>query len=173
MSDAGFIDRWTGLEGLGDEALAEILPQAIAAVEDAGNLFVGELKTTLTGARSGRPYKVSKRGPLHTASAPGEAPAVLFGALRNSIGEEDVRVVDGVSVETNVGVGLGVVEGSSPGGIQPPKANEVAPNYAARLEFGGVDQRGVRILPRPYMAPTVLRVTPLIDALFAERVGSK
>lgn len=170
MSDTS---QWEGLEGLSEELLEELLPEAINAVEDAANYFVGELKATLTGARTGRPYKVSKRGPLHIASAPGEAPAVLFGALRNSIGKEDVRVVDRVSVETNVGVGLGVVEGASPGGIQPPEANVVAPNYAARLEFGGVDERGVRILPRPYMEPTRLRVEPVIDAMFADIIGSK
>lgn len=159
MSDTA---KWEGLEGLSDELLEELLPDAIAVVEDAANYFVGELKTTLTGTRTGRPYKVSKRGPLHIASAPGEPPAVLTGALRNSIGKEDVRVVDRVVIETNVGTGLGVTAD-----------RDLAPNYAARLEFGGVDQRGVRILPRPYMEPTALRVTPVIDAMFAERIGSR
>lgn len=154
---------WQGLDGLGEEALAQMRGEAVAVVTAAGMYFVGELKTTLTGARSGRPYKVSKTGPLHIASAPGEAPAVLFGALRNSVGMEAVRIVDGVSVETFVGVGLGVTE----------KDNVVAENYAARLEYGGIDSRGVRILPRPYIEPTKLRVEPIIAEMFTREVGSR
>jgi hypothetical protein len=155
--------RWDGLDGLGEEALAQVRAEGVAVVTEAADYFVGELKTTLTGTRTGRPYKVSKRGPLHIASAPGEAPAVLFGALRNSIGRTEAKVVDGTSIEAEVGVGLGV----------RAEDNEVAENYAARLEYGGVDSRGVRILARPYIEPTRLRVEPIIADMFAAGVGSK
>lgn len=171
--------RWEGLDGLAEELLAELHGVARNAVHDAADMFANELKSTLTGARTGRAYKVTKRiegdgrggkkagrkrkgGRLHIASAPGEAPAVLYGALRNSVGREDVRVVDGTSYEAYVGVGLGV-----------QKDAEVAENYAARLEFGGVDKRGIRILPRPYMEPTRIRVEPRIEALFADALGSR
>ena len=165
---------WQGLEGLGADLIAEILPDAVNAVHDAADMFANEIKSTLTGARTGRVYQVTKtRSPgarkskrkkatrQHVASAPGEAPAVLYGALRNSVGRDEVRVVDGVDVQANVGVGLGVKEDST-----------IAENYARRLEYGGVDKRGVRILPRPYIEPTRLRVEPRIEALFASVIGS-
>lgn len=173
--------KWEGLDGLGEEAFEQLRGEGVHVVKAAALYFEGELKTTLKGQRSGRLYRViggrriepafvgplregqaRAKGPIHVASAPGEAPAVLFGALSGSIGHEEPRVVDGVSIESYVGVGLGV-----------RKDSEVAENYAARLEYGGVDSRGVRILPRPYIEPTRLRVEPIIAAMFAEGVGSQ
>lgn len=172
--------EWEGLDGLGEEALAQLTREGIAVVTEAAMFFEGELKTTLKGQRGGRLYRVvdgrriepafvgplrkgqaRAKGPIHQASAPGEAPAVLFGALSGSIGHTPAKVVDGVSIESEVGVGLGVREDG-----------EVAENYAARLEYGGVDSRGVRILPRPYIEPTRLRVEPIIAEMFAAGVGS-
>ncbi|MBK9316909.1 MAG: hypothetical protein IPM55_22085 [Acidobacteria bacterium] len=46
---------------------------------------VNRMKVSFAKAKSGRFYKVSKRGRLHQASAPGEAPAILTGFLANSI----------------------------------------------------------------------------------------
>lgn len=46
------------------------------------------LKLTLTGRRSGRIYNVPGTAIPHQASAPGEAPAVLTGVLRNSYQSE-------------------------------------------------------------------------------------
>jgi hypothetical protein len=173
--------EWDGLEGLGEEALEQVRGEAVAVVTEAADYFVGELKTTLTGQRSGRLYRViggktlapamigprvegkPPAGPIHQASAPGEAPAVLFGPLRNSIGRTEAKVVDGYTVEAEVGVGLGV----------KAEDNAIAENYAARLEFGGVDSRGRRILPRPYMGPTRDRVEPVIADMFANATGSK
>lgn len=153
--------RWEGLDELPAELVAELRGTAENAVVDAADFFVANLKRTLSGERSGRPYKVSQRGPLHIASRPGEPPAVLFGHLRNSVGRGDPKWSDGVEVSIEVGVGLGVQQ-----------SGEVAENYAARLEFGGTDSRGVYIAPRPYMEPTYLAVQGPIEALFAERLGT-
>lgn len=149
-------DKWEGLDGLGEEAMEELRPRAEAVVKAAGLYFAGEIKTTLTGARSGRTYKVSKTGQLHVASAPGEPPAVLMGALRNSIGSSE-PVWEGDAVSVEIGPGIGTTPG---GGDQDP-----ADSYARRMEMGGADSRGIMIEPRPYMAPTELRVTPVIDAM--------
>lgn len=67
-------------------------------MEQACIHLTNEVKKTLTGQRHGRRYKVpgttasiringrwKRRGRWYTASAPGEAPAVLTGQLRNSI----------------------------------------------------------------------------------------
>lgn len=173
--------NWEGLEGLSDELLAEVTREGIAVVTEAAMFFEGALKTRLKGQRTGRQYRViggrrivpalhgprrqgskAPTGPIHTASAPGESPATLFGALSGSIGHTDAKLVDGVSIESMVGVGLGVQEDG-----------EVAENYAARLEYGGVDSRGVRILARPYIEPTRLEVEPIIAEMFAAGVGSR
>lgn len=128
---------------LPDALLAEVKPIAEQRVERAARHFLNALRKRLTGARHGRTYRVSKTGKLHVASAPGEAPAVLFGQLRRSI-MQGPPVWDGTTV--SVAVGTNVV-------------------YAPRLEYGGVDSRGVRILPRPYIAPTVLVEEPILDAI--------
>lgn len=152
----GFATKaWEGLEGMGVEALEEEKPRAEHSLMMACVYFVSELKLTLTGQRSGLFYKISKTGRLHQASAPGEAPAVLYGALRNSAGHSQ-PVWDGWSVSAEVGIGLGTRPGG--GGADPE-------TYARRLEFGGIDSRGVRILPRPYLEPTVIRTAAQIDQL--------
>jgi len=150
--------RWEGLEGFGDDALNELRPQAEAAVKECAMLGASETKITLTGSRHGRTYKVSKAGPLHIASAPGEPPAVLFGNLRNSVGSSE-PVWDGLTVQAEFGVGLGQPPA---GGVDPEKS------YARRLEWGGIDSRGVRILPRPYLEPTALRIQPAIERILEQ-----
>lgn len=173
--------RWEGLDGLSDEAIEELRPKAEHTVKRALVYAEGEVKQTLTGPRSGRAYQVSQRGPLHIASAPGEAPAVLFGNLRNSVGHNG-PAWDGLTVGGEFGVGLGVrLRGRASKGDQP--------SYALRLEFGGVHtvretvrvridgqwrtvKAGtvIRILPRPYMEPTVQRIAPVIERMFEEGV---
>lgn len=152
----GATGRWEGLDGLSESLLAELRPEAEHRVKRALVHFANELKITLTGARSGRTYKVSKTGRLHVASAPGEPPAVLFGALRNSVGHSEPEW-DGWTIAGEVGIGLG----------KPPAGDRPDPetSYGPRLEFGGIDSRGIRILPRPYMEPTAVRVEPQIEAI--------
>jgi hypothetical protein len=147
--------RWEGLEGLGDDALMELKPDAEHRVVRAQIHMVNALKLTLTGQRSGRTYRVSKTGRLHTASAPGEPPAVLFGNLRNSVGAGPIRW-DGFTVEGEIGIGLGT---------KPAGGGEDPESYGRRLEWGGIDSRGVRILPRPYMEPTVIREQDAVEQI--------
>lgn len=150
--------KWEGLDGMGEEILRELKPRAENAMMDGLVRFTAELKTTLTGPRSGRTYIVSKTGKPHVASAPGEPPAVLFGHLRNSMGHSKPRW-NGLTVEGEVGSGLGVSE-----------SNEQSSGYARRLEYGGADSRGVKIEKRPYMEPTVERMEPILTKLFEEQV---
>ncbi len=115
--------------------------------------FANELRKTLSGGRTGRLYKVSKKGPLHQASAPGEPPAVLFGKLKQGIFAGRAQW-EGWQVTAEVGVG------------------GAAKKYARRLDWGGVDSRGVRILPRPYVEPTVLRTQDEIERLLSMAVAT-
>lgn len=153
------IGEWQGLEAIDDATLfLEIKRDGERAMKQALLEFEKIVKETLTGARSGRTYKISKTGRLHVASAPGEAPAQMFGKLRQSIGHEGPEWV-GFTVIGQVGSGLG--------GGSPERA------YARRLEFGGMDSRGVMIEARPYMGPARDKAEPIIDAIFRRRVGSQ
>lgn len=161
---------WENLDEIeADELLRELRPGAELAVKMAVVHMEGAVKKTLTGTRSGRTYRVPMtrgRGGaarLHVASAPGEPPAVMFGALRNSIGHGPPRW-RGRTVEAEFGPGLGQSPSTGP---DPSKS------YARRLEYGGVDSRGIRILPRPYMEPTVQREEPRVDRILAREAGSE
>jgi hypothetical protein len=178
-----FRGSWSGLETLGPEAFEELKPRAIVAVTTAAVYFVSELKKTLTGKRSGRPYELGeqkvrfaagkgsgarlveftarkgKASTIHIASAPGEPPAVLYGNLRNSVGLTPATFDGESTVSSEVGIGLGV----------DSKANLTAESYARRLEFGGIDKRGVMIEKRPYFQPTIerteTRINKILEAL--------
>lgn len=187
--------KWEGLENMLDEEIATLRQRAWRLVKDAVLYAEGELKTTLTGRRSGRSYKISKTGKLHVASKPGEAPAVLFGGLRNSVGHTEPEW-DGDIVGAQYGPGLGT---------KPADPKHDPMSYAVILEFGGIisarmqrvkehwrriamafgrpisprtvlvgtftrQTRDVKIEPRPYMAPTEERIRPVIEAMFEEGI---
>lgn len=106
-------------------------------VRQAAAMLEGEIKQTLgTGSRSGRTYKVpGTAGTTHTASAPGEAPAVMMGNYMNSI-THDVKVSPTEIVGTT---GTNQAQGK-------------------RLEFGfvGTDAKGRKYnqAPRPHFKST-------------------
>lgn len=130
-----------GIEGLAKGLIDELRPRAERAVRDGAILLEAQVKHVLTGRRHGRPYRVSKTGRLHIASAPGEPPAVLYGRLRNSIAHTD-PAWDRDTVESETGTNV---------------------RYARRLEHGGRDRRGVYIAPRPYFRPAIEQAEPSIE----------
>lgn len=159
---------WEGLDGMGLKELQRLRQPAELAVDRAGLLLESEVKRTLGpdgGPRTGAIYIVppsSARGrvgrggrarprknpPRYQASAPGEPPAIMHGTLRQSITHSPPKW-DGWTVSTEVGTN------------QP---------QGRRLEWGGVDKRGVRILPRPYFEPSALRAEPAIERLLETAV---
>lgn len=106
--------------------------------------YVKDMTQTLSQEPHGRYYKnagtpnwyeVEGPGPgVHRASAPGEPPAVLSGLLRDSI-DSGVVSVTNTSYE-------GAVSTKAP--------------YAPILEFGGINDEGKRVEPRPAWLPTLL-----------------
>jgi len=146
--------QWVGLDNMSDAVLMALRPKAEKAVFRGGQRYANEIKRTLTGARHGRTYKVSRTGRLHVAAAPLEPPAVLFGNLRNSVGHTDPHW-EGQSVSVEVGPGL-------TGGDE----SRVSTAYARRQEYGGTDKRGVYVPPHPYMAPTALRMEAILPTIF-------
>jgi hypothetical protein len=150
--------KWENLDGMGEDILREMRPKAEGAMVEATVEFVNQLKLTLTGTRTGQPYKVSKTGRMHIASAPGEPPAVLFGNLRNSMGRTPPKW-EGWTLNSEVGTGLGV-----------SSAGEIAATYSRILEYGGFTKPGTYIAKRPYMQPTADRMEPKITAIFEARL---
>ena len=157
--------KWEGLEGMTEEIFAALRPRAEVTFMAAVLLAEGELRKTLSRQPTGRMYQITKTGPAHIASAPGEPPAVLHDRLRGSVNHTDPKWEgDTLSAEW----GVGPVE------------------YARRLEFGGMSivphdvtvqvapgvwrvvKAGtvIKIAARPYLAPTEERIRPQIDALF-------
>ena len=147
--------EWDGLEGMAEEVIDALKPRARNLVEDGGVMAESTVKEMLSHPGKGRTYIVSKTGAAHIASAPGDPPAPLFGHLKNSIGHSDPAwVADGW--ETRFGPGLGI----SATGDENPE------NYAKILEFGGITRGLAKILPRPYMEPSIRKLEPILERLF-------
>lgn len=73
------VRQLNALEIGADEALGEAL--------DAGaHVYEGFVKTSMNKTKHGRTYRRGQKS--HTASAPGEAPAIDYGLVLNSIGTE-------------------------------------------------------------------------------------
>ena len=140
--------EWRNLERLAADALLdELRPLAANAVRRVSVYLASEEKITLTGARHGRAYKVSKTGAMHIASAPGEPPAVLFDNLRGSVGATEPEWdVARVTVSSTVGPGIAQAPGLA---VDPARA------YARRLEWGGVDSRGVNCVGERFLSPSL------------------
>jgi HK97 gp10 family phage protein len=107
------------LQAIGEAAAGESLGKALLA---GGFVLEGKIKILMGAEKHGRTYG------RHTASAPGEAPAIDIGALVNSI---YVRVVEATPVRAEVQVGTNMV-------------------YATPLEFGAA-----HLAARPFMRPAV------------------
>lgn len=165
--------EWEGIEGMAEEVVAELRTSAELAVDRAGLYLEGEVKRTLGpegGARTGRTYPASKTGPDHQASAPGEPPAVRDGGLRQSI-THSAPVWDGWNVSTEVGTNLEYARILEWGGVVVVPRDvrvQVAPGVWRVVKAG----TQIRILPRPYFAPAILRAEPTIERILEEAVKS-
>ena len=112
------------------------LPKAIGkgirqAFFPIGKDLVAEAKRSIVeGPKTGRTYRIRRRGKtiIHQASAAGEAPANLSGALKNSI---DFKVGSSSSMRFEAG------------------SSKV--DYAAKLE------EGIGIAARPFMTPAIVK----------------
>ena len=56
--------EWQGVEGMGEDMLREMKPKAERLMWDGGMKFQAALKKKLSGARSGKPYRVSGTGAI-------------------------------------------------------------------------------------------------------------
>lgn len=170
MKETGY---WTGVEGLASEELKRLRKPTEKAILKAQLWLEAAVKRKLIGPRTGRIYSLGgfkgRRGKArkirsrdargrfmargtYQASAPGEPPAARSGDFRKSITHGPV-IWEGENATGEVGT---------------------AAPQARILEYGGMTGRGhvVRILPRPYMAPTFLEQQEKLDSILAEAVQS-
>jgi len=124
----------------------------------AGMIIEADVKEILSNSYSPssnrRTYTVTEGGKKHTASAPGEPPAVLTGRLRASITWDFSSAIKTVKI------------GSSNQLMRNPEMPVVGVpvNYAVELEYG-TD----KVAPRPFMRP--VRDKYHGNNRLAERIG--
>lgn len=116
------------------------------ALQKAGLHLENAIKKKLTGQRHGRVYPRGKGTP-HTASAPGEPPAVDTGQLRSSITNSGVekRLKGGMAIRV---------------GTNQEKARD--------LEYGN---RRRRLAPRPFMGVTFREELNKLKQIIYEAMG--
>ena len=144
----GITVRGDDFEGFAEEAFAELKPKMERGVIAATLHLHGAIKRKLSKRGTGRTYR--RRKVLHTASAPGQPPALDTGRLRNSIAVTSPKW-EGWSVSAEVGTNV---------------------EYARLLEYGGRTgrQNTTRIAARPYMRPTMEEETPAIEKVLRDAV---
>ena len=117
------------------------------ACERAAIHLQGKVTKALSKLGTGRIYH--RRGIEHRASAPGHPPAVDTGALRASIDWFVEHVRDAITAWI--------------GPNEDALGQTAEPDYGYWLEIGTR-----RMLPRPYLWPTLLKEAPVIRKIFAE-----
>lgn len=122
--------------------------QTERALAKAANRLASDMKKNITdqGATAGKPFRKLKDS---TIKRKGSSKALIdTGAMRNSL-----KAIKRDRFEQFVGI---------PG--EATNDGESIPEYARRLEFGGVNENGVFIEPIPFIGPTV-------DAKKKERIA--
>jgi hypothetical protein len=135
-----------GLEESVREMVEDEVDHARGNTRAAAEHIAKEMRKKVDRSGSGRFYGVKGKG-LHRGSEPGQPPAKLFGDLQDSIGTKPLKTERGPRfITAGVMVGPGIRKSS-------PKVAATA----VVLEKGGLVGRGrkTRILPRPYVAPTI------------------
>ena len=131
-----------GIEIVFQERIGEAVKRIADHAEERMLEAVNEVRNitleTLSGSRSGRIYKVPGTQKEYVASSPGEPPAVMTGALRQSI-------KGGIEKEGKTVVGF---VGSEE-------------KYGAMLEFGTS-----RMLPRPWLRHSFEKSADKIKEIF-------
>ena len=110
---------------------------------------VDRMKQSFALPKSGRVYKVSKTGRKHQASAPGEAPAVLFSTLKNSILTSFPKQTEGI-----ITIGAEYAEA-----LEKGSERVITTAWGRKLK----SPRTVIIKPRPYVRPALDGALSVLD----------
>lgn len=112
-------------------------------------IIQNDLRDKLSQEGTGRQYVINKSGTVHTASAPGEPPAVNTRLLRDSV------------------VSAPVIEKTSRDEIEM-RLTDFAP-YAAALERGTSDGR---LKPRPWVKPVLNDRKPELKSFLEKSISN-
>ena len=148
------VKQTTGLEGLG--------PELIKETRKVGRSALSRVSTVLA---RGMRRLLSKRG---SPSAPGEPPARVEGALRDSIGKDRPRR-DGDTMYVAVGPGVGKAKERKVEALKGEGINIY--EYAYTHEHGGVDKAGRRYPPRSYARRAEEETEAEIDSMLQAALG--
>ena len=130
----------TGIASLGRVGAAT--PFAATRIGVAGS--AANIRTVMTKARGGRHRNLRDAG-VHRASAPGDPPSTNLGHLRRNIQmARPQRVTKGTMKGWRIGI---------------------AAVYARALEYGYR-----KLLPRPYVRPTIVKMKPLAQRMMRNRL---
>lgn len=146
-----FSARTTGLQGLDKELLADTRKVARSTLSKASTPFAKRMRDNL-----------SKRG---GPAPPGEPPARVTGALRDTVGKDRPRR-DGDEMSVAVGIGVGRAKQAKAEEWRSKGINVFA--YALLQERGGIGADGRRYPPRPFARTAEEEVEPEVVAILEE-----
>jgi hypothetical protein len=139
-------------ESLATSLMAYIREPLLAASQEIGERAVAEIQESLSVPVERLPGGVVIR------SAPGEPPRMETGALRENV--EYVVLLDDEGVPE-----IHVMSD------RPPQGAGDQADAAAILEYGGVNQAGREVAPRPYMAPEADRIAEWAPEVVARHIA--
>ncbi len=149
----GLTSTTQGLEGFGEELLRGTLKVAKSALSKAATPFARQMRNNL-----------SKRG---GPARPGDPPARLEGALRDTVGKDRPRAsADGLEVAVGIGIGVGKAKAAKVAEWKGKGINVF--EYAVLHERGGIGADGRRYPPRPYARTAEAQVEAEVDAILQE-----
>ena len=161
-------------DGFAEEAFAELKPKMTRGVVAATLHLQGAIKRKLSRRGTGRTYR--RRKVLHTASQPGQPPALDTGRLRNSIAVTDPKW-EGWSVSAEVGTNVEYAKlleygWRIPASIQNVRAHTRRTSKGTQnVRAHTRDMPARRIAARPWARPTMEEETPRIEKVLRDAVG--
>ena len=154
-----------------DQSVLKVDALCKAAVSTGCAMVAKEAILSMRGARSGEKYKVpGTQNAWHTASAPGEPPAVLFRRLSSSITWNIENREKSMPYTFKNGTGIATIPatGTKPLVVIGLVGTNV--EYGKRMEYGffGTDSKGRTYSqePRPFLFPALKRKQGEIALLF-------
>lgn len=130
--------------------MAALEPRITAALVE-----IGEAETLAIQKHLSVPVGRDFTGRVNQRSEPGEAPRMEEDILRQNISYIINQEPDAFTLTITA--------------VRPPESPDDQPHAAAVLEFGGANQQGKYVAPRPFMFPALTRVAGYFEEVVAKR----
>lgn len=144
----------TGIAGIGEELLRDARAVAKSALSKAATPLARRMRN-----------KLSQRG---GPSRPGDPPARVTGALRDTVGKDRPRVDRG-DISVDVGIGVGKAKARRVAHWKTEGINVF--EYALLHEHGGIGADGRRFPARPFARPAEEEAEGEISAILEAELG--